>query len=66
MNKKPKGWGKPDSSTKWHYFDNSSMSLCHKWGFYFGHAEDSHDDSPDNCSACKKRKAALDRKEPTT
>ena len=47
-----KGWGFPANSRKAHYFIDG-RSLCGKWAF-FGNLEDSNDDSPDNCTACKK------------
>lgn len=45
------GWGFPGTSKKAHYFVDS-MSLCRKWGFYYGSLEQGNDDSPDNCAAC--------------
>lgn len=59
---KPKGWGFPGRSTKAHYFDNDCDSLCRKWGWFFGDAEDTNDDHPDNCKECRKKKLALDKK----
>jgi hypothetical protein len=47
------GWGKLPASRKWHYFDNSSFSLCGKIGFYLGPLDEGNDDSPDNCAKCK-------------
>lgn len=50
------GWGFPGGlgiSRKAHYFVNS-LSLCRKWGFYYGSLEQGNDNSPDNCTACKK------------
>ncbi len=52
---KEEGWGLPGRSRKWHYFINT-MSLCRKYGFYQGYLEQANDDSPDNCSACRKAK----------
>lgn len=51
-----KGWGLPLNSNRWHYFDGAT-SLCGKW-IYGGHLEVGNDDSPDNCSACRKKLAA--------
>lgn len=53
------GWGFPGGSKKAHYFIIEpgaafTNSLCSKWGFYGGLTEQGNDDSPDNCSACKK------------
>ena len=48
------GWGFPGRSNKAHYFLVNGMSLCNKWGFYCGPKEQGLDDSPDNCTACKK------------
>ena len=48
------GWGySPHISKKWHYFVNGT-SLCRKIGFFHGELEQGNDDSPDNCTACKK------------
>lgn len=54
------GWGSPASSRKAHYFIIEpgcviANSLCGKWGFYGGPTEPANDDSPDNCSPCKKK-----------
>jgi hypothetical protein len=59
----PKGWGRPMQSRRFHYFDNNSMSLCRKWGFYFGDAEDTHDDHTDNCAVCQKLVRAVRKRE---
>jgi len=48
-----KGWGFPANSRKAHYFNTDKRSLCGKW-LFFGELEDSNDNSPDNCTACKK------------
>jgi hypothetical protein len=48
------GWGFPRGSKKAHYFLENGMSLCNKYGFYRGLKEQGLDDSPDNCTACKK------------
>lgn len=48
------GWGFPTGSRKAHYFVKG-MSLCGKWGFYFGSLEQGNDDSPDNCAECVRR-----------
>jgi hypothetical protein len=47
------GWGFPAGSRKAHYFVDS-MSLCRRWGFYYGPLEQGKDDSPDNCPSCMK------------
>lgn len=46
------GWGFPSNSRKSHYFVDK-RSLCGKWMF-FGELEQGNDDSPDNCTSCKK------------
>jgi hypothetical protein len=48
------GWAFPRVSNKAHYFLENGMSLCNKYGFYHGPKEQGNDDSPDNCTACKK------------
>jgi len=62
--KEKEGWGFPAGSRKAHYFVGS-MSLCRRWGFYFGPLEQGNDGSPDNCPACMKalvkRKAKIQR-----
>jgi len=52
FNEPRKGWGFPLKLKKAHYFIDG-RSLCGKWMF-FGNLEDSNDESPDNCTACKK------------
>lgn len=52
------GWGKSDSSRKWHYFDGSGMSLCRRIGLFWG---DTSQSIPD-CDKCTKCKAALETK----
>ncbi len=47
------GWGFPAGSRKAHYFVDS-MSLCRRWGFYYGSLEQDNDNSPDNCPSCMK------------
>lgn len=56
-----KGWGFPPSSRKAHYFIDG-RSLCSKW-LFFGDLEDSNDNSPDNCTRCKKAVKKLREKE---
>lgn len=53
------GWGFPRQSKKAHYFYDLT-ALCGKWGFYRGPLEKGNDDSSDNCSECKRRKAKRD------
>ena len=48
------GWGFPRGSKKAHYFLENGMSLCNRYGFYRGSKEQGLDESPDNCTACKK------------
>lgn len=53
------GWGFPSNSKKAHYFLNGDRrSLCLKWAF-FGTLETGNNNSPDNCSECKKRLAKM-------
>ena len=56
-----KGWGFPGTSRKCHYFTGSSMSLCGRWGFYFGPTEapDSRN-GPDDCAKCTKELVKID------
>ena len=49
------GWGLPNGSRKYHWFEAGGMSLCHRWGFYFGRTEPAAaSKGPDDCSACWK------------
>lgn len=50
------GRGFPGGSKKAHYFVDS-MSLCRRWGFYYGSLEQGNDDSPDSCAACMRKLA---------
>lgn len=53
----PQGWAWPGSSKKAHYFMQGDVrSLCMGW-IYTGRREDTDHDSPDNCAACKKKRA---------
>jgi len=54
MSELEEGWGFPTRSNKAHYFLKNGMSLCNKYGLYRGPKEQGNDDSPDNCTACKK------------
>lgn len=60
------GWGWIKNSPKWHYFIDG-RSLCGRWAYFDRELEQENDESPDNCTACKKalakRKAkqALDK-----
>lgn len=54
------GWWNPrpmSMASKWHYFING-RSLCGKW-MTLGKTklEQGNDESPDNCAACRERKA---------
>lgn len=54
FDKQREGWGWVHQSPKWHYFVNG-RSLCSRWlGLGLGELEQGKDDSPDNCTACKK------------
>jgi len=54
FNQPREGWGFPLRSQKAHYFTEDGRSLCGRWGFYHGSVEQGNDDSPSNCTACKK------------
>ena len=49
------GWWKPAESRKWHFFDASARSLCGKWMHMGARLKTGNDDSPDNCSACRRK-----------
>lgn len=51
--KEKEGWGFPINSKKAYYFVNG-MALCNKW-MYLGELEQGNNDSPDNCSVCRKK-----------
>jgi hypothetical protein len=55
-----RGWGWPLLSRKAHYFIGA-MSLCRKW-MYTGSIFDTDHNSPDNCKACMKIRAANEAK----
>ncbi|KKN37026.1 hypothetical protein LCGC14_0767860 [marine sediment metagenome] len=40
MTENKEGWGFPAGSKKAHYFEANGMSLCRKYGFYFGERKD--------------------------
>jgi hypothetical protein len=61
MTETNEGWGWPIRTKKAHYFKNG-VSLCGKWGFG-GAVEQSNDNSPDNCKACRKKLAQKDSHE---
>lgn len=58
MDELSEGWGWPLLSRKAHYFaEDGSLgktSLCRKW-LYGGVLEQGDDDSPDNCTECRRR-----------
>lgn len=54
-----KGWGKPTGALKWHYFNENSMSLCNRYGFYHGDLEDTNHNHSDNCNKCMKLRSKL-------
>ena len=49
------GWGFPFRSRKTHYFTEDGRSLCGGWAFYRGDLKQGNDNSPDNCTACKRK-----------
>jgi hypothetical protein len=52
-----RGWAKPGLSRKWHYFNNSTASLCRKWlfkGLSEEYDDNNHYDSQ-NCAICKRK-----------
>jgi hypothetical protein len=57
-----KGWAFLTGSKKAHYFNDDMFSLCRKYGFYFGEADDTNDDHKDNCAECVKKKKKLNNK----
>ena len=53
------GWWNPNpfiSRGKFHYVGDDGRSLCGKWLYLKGDLDDSKDDHPDNCTACRKKK----------
>lgn len=54
------GWGWPLNSKKAHYFADSITSLCRRW-MYSGPRELPTHASPDDCAACVKALANLQR-----
>lgn len=56
---KPRGWGCPINSRKFHYFVGGE-SLCGRWWFGGRNLDDSDDDHSENCVACKRAKAKQD------
>jgi len=57
------GWGKIGASRKWHYFKDG-RSLCRSFGcFAITHLELGNDNSEDNCAACKRKLAAIKKRE---
>lgn len=57
------GWAWPLNSRKAHWFGADGRSLCGKWMFLGEIRDDSNHESPDNCKACARKRAAM--KEPT-
>lgn len=57
-----KGWGFVSNSSRWHFFDKSTTTLCGKFwvpGVDYDALENSAHDSPDNCKACEKKRQIL-------
>lgn len=48
------GWVVLINASKWHYF-RKGISLCKKWGYLGSEFELGNDNSPDNCSSCRKK-----------
>lgn len=51
-----RGWAFPNGARKAHYFIGT-LSLCRRYGLYFGPLYDDKHDSPDNCVKCKRLRA---------
>ncbi len=48
------GWAFPGNSRKAHFM-RDAMSLCGKWGLYFGRLQqDNGKPGPDDCAGCRK------------
>lgn len=62
------GWWNPRPySTRragvFHYVTETGRTLCGKWAYIgVGDVEEGHDDHGNNCSACRKKKLALNAK----
>lgn len=57
------GWGFISNSRKWHYYQSNGHSLCRKFMKFTSHdLEQGNDDSADNCTECKRRRAILTQK----
>jgi hypothetical protein len=61
------GWVVPFAgSRKWHYFREEGRSLCGNYALLVktpeANPEQGKDDSPDNCSACRKKLKKLQEK----
>ena len=48
------GWGLPEGCRKAHRFVRG-MSLCGRYGYYFGPLDQRNDDSTDKCVICKEK-----------
>lgn len=60
------GWWNPTPfSTRqrviFHYVPAGGKTLCGRWQYVRGELEEGHDDHPDNCAVCKRKKAILNR-----
>ena len=57
------GWWNPKplcARSKYHYV-REGRSLCGRWLYTRGETEIGKDDHPENCAACRRAKAGLDR-----
>jgi hypothetical protein len=58
MSDQDEGWGFPGQSRKCHYF-RGGMSLCRKWGFFYGRLmDDTGATGPDDCVKCARLREA--------
>ncbi len=57
------GWAWPLNSRKAHWFGSDGRALCGKWLYLGADREDNKHESPDNCIACKRKRAAMEEKD---
>jgi hypothetical protein len=59
---KKKGWGFVSNSSRWHFFDKSSTTLCGKFwvpGLAYDELEDTDHGNAQNCKACEMKRQKL-------
>lgn len=56
------GWGRPENSRRWHYFDADCISLCTYWWGILPNLQETKEnilENKEDCIACRKKLSAI-------